>query len=48
MYPFAKGLMGRIEERSSDCLCLVRTCVDLLSRTISPPDDVTGGGGISV
>ncbi|WZZ55087.1 hypothetical protein YC2023_055194 [Brassica napus] len=51
MYPFAKGLMGRRGKVPTIVYVwsgLVSITVSLLWITISPPDDVTGGGGISV
>ncbi|XP_010522414.1 PREDICTED: cellulose synthase-like protein D1 [Tarenaya hassleriana] len=51
MYPFAKGLMGRRGRVPTIVWVwsgLVSITVSLLWITISPPDEVTGGGGISV
>lgn len=51
MYPFAKGLMGRRGKVPTIVYVwsgLVSITVSLLWITISPPDDVSGSGGISV
>lgn len=48
MYPFAKGLMGRRGKVPTIVYVwsgLVSITVSLLWITISPPDDVSGGGG---